>query len=77
MFAECEVRAAPLIGKFHGAGQGGWPTIKYFNKETGAKGGRYPRVQQGRMCDELGDMKNMAAYIEAKSGATAAADAEL
>lgn len=45
-------------------GSGGWPTILYFNKETGIEGGRYEKITDGAMCDELGDIDHLSAYIE-------------
>jgi hypothetical protein len=44
----------------HNPGAGGWPTIKYFNKETGYEGGTYVKKDAGAaMCDELGNVDNM------------------
>ena len=48
----------------HAGGAGGWPTIRYFNKETGIEGGTYQKVTNDAMCTELGDMDNMVAYVE-------------
>ena len=39
----------------HNPGAGGWPTIKYFNKETGYEGATYNKKTDKSMCDELGD----------------------
>jgi len=38
-------------------GAGGWPTIMYFNKETGYEGGAYKQVTSEAMCTELGPGK--------------------
>jgi len=35
-------------------GAGGWPTIRYYNKATGAKGGDYVKKTQMAICSELG-----------------------
>lgn len=35
-------------------GAGGWPTIRYFNKQTGYEGGDYKKVTSEAMCTELG-----------------------
>lgn len=51
-------------------GAGGWPTIRYFNKETGYKGAPYKQKTSDAMCDELGDDSNMQAYVE-EAGHTA------
>ena len=46
-------------------GAGGWPTIRYFNKQTGPQGGNYQKLHDGMsMCDELGDVDRMVDYIE-------------
>ena len=48
----------------HNPGAGGWPTIKYFNKETGYAGGAYIKKDAGAaMCDELGKVDNMEEYV--------------
>jgi len=48
----------------HNPGAGGWPTIKYFNKQTGYEGAAYKQKTQKSMCDELGQIDAMKAYIE-------------
>ena len=45
--------AGNIPGKF-GAGQGGWPTVRYFNAETGYDGAPYKQKTSKSMCDELG-----------------------
>jgi len=45
-------------------GAGGWPTIRYFNKETGYGGAAYVKKTSEAMCTELGNEDNMQAYIE-------------
>lgn len=35
-------------------GQGGWPTIRYYNKKTGKDGADYIKKTKSSMCDELG-----------------------
>jgi len=56
------------IREIHGEGQspgaGGWPTVRYFNKDTGYGGAPYPKKTQKKMCDELGDEDYMQAYVE-------------
>lgn len=44
-------------------GQGGWPTIRYFNKETGIEGGSYVKKTSLPICQELGDIETMKAYV--------------
>jgi len=48
----------------HNPGAGGWPTIRYFNKETGYGGNAYQKKTDKSMCDELGDDTYMKAYVE-------------
>jgi len=48
----------------HNPGAGGWPTIRYFNKKTGIEGASYVQKTQKSMCDELGDISFMQAYVE-------------
>ena len=35
-------------------GQGGWPTIRFYNKETGVEGKSYVQKTSMAMCSELG-----------------------
>jgi len=37
-----------------GAGGGGWPTLRIYNKETGYAGKAYEKKTSEAMCDELG-----------------------
>jgi hypothetical protein len=46
------------------AGAGGWPTVRYFNAETGYKGAPYKKKTSGSMCDELGNNQYMREYVE-------------
>lgn len=48
----------------HNPGEGGWPTIKYFNNETGYDGKPYKQKTNDAMCDELGNDLYMQAYVE-------------
>jgi len=48
-----------------GWGKGGWPTIRYFNKETGYDGQPYSKKTSDAMCTELGPKHDhMNVYIE-------------
>lgn len=58
----------------HNPGAGGWPTIKYFNKETGYEGKPYVQKTSDAMCTELGNDKYMTDYIE-EAGNTYLCDA--
>mmetsp|Transcript_108105 Transcript_108105/g.187613 ORF Transcript_108105/g.187613 Transcript_108105/m.187613 type:complete len:155 (+) Transcript_108105:267-731(+) len=58
------------FGRHQGAGNGGWPTIRYFNKQTGYGGKGYTQKTDEQVCDELGDETRMQQYVEEKSGAS-------
>eukprot|EP00934_Nitzschia_sp_Nitz4_P003408 Nitzschia sp. Nitz4//scaffold178_size73299//55943//56736//NITZ4_005715-RA/size73299-processed-gene-0.34-mRNA-1//-1//CDS//3329539170//3398//frame0 len=45
-------------------GTGGWPTIRYFNQETGINGAAYEKVTDLPMCSELGEINRMIDYVE-------------
>jgi len=70
-FADVNLRDCPIRGPPHNPGQGGWPTIRYFNRETGYEGGTYTKVTSKSMCDELGNVDNLKNYVELASGAGA------
>lgn len=50
--SENQVRT--IHGVDQGAGAGGWPTVRHFNKETGYGGKAYEQKTGDAMCDELG-----------------------
>merc|ERR1712232_243792 len=50
--SENQVRT--IHGVDQGAGAGGWPTVRHFNKETGYGGKAYEKKTGDAMCDELG-----------------------
>lgn len=58
-----------INGEDMGAGAGGWPTIRYFNKETGYGGKPYVQKTSTAMCDELGPKNEyMQQYVEEAGG---------
>jgi len=61
--SEEAVRGAP-----HNPGQGGWPTVRYFNKKTGMDGGNYEKKTDKSICDELGDDEFMTTYVDDYGG---------
>ena len=61
--SEDQIRDSPN-GDSYSPGAGGWPTIRFFNKETGIAGGEYEKKTEKSMCDELGDESMMEAYVE-------------
>lgn len=54
-FAEVNCRESRELMQKHQAGQGGWPTLKYFNKDTGLAGAKYQQQTDKRVCDEMKD----------------------
>lgn len=62
-----QVRTGPDGGDLS-PGAGGWPTVRYFNKETGYDGKPYAKKTDKAMCDELGDNSYMQAYVEEMGG---------
>lgn len=69
-FADVMLSENRISGEPHNPGAGGWPTIRYFNKETGYDGANYEKVTTKAMCEELGDDTNMENYVM-KAGNTA------
>jgi len=63
-FGDVNLKEAPI--RDYGAGKGGWPTIRYFNKETGPQGAPYEKKTDQAMCDELGPKGEdyMTMYVE-------------
>ena len=55
--------AEDQVGGPYQAGAGGWPTVRYFNKDTGLSGSPYQKKTSGAMCEELGQDKFMNGYI--------------
>jgi len=67
-FADINLSEAPIRDSKYSPGAGGWPTIRYFNKETGKDGAPYDKKTDKAMCDELGDYDMMVDYIEEAAG---------
>jgi hypothetical protein len=67
------LREESISGPPHNPGSGGWPTIRYFNKETGPEGGSYTQKTDGPICQELGNVDNMRAYVEEYGGPSCSA----
>ena len=68
MFGDINLSEDRIVGD-HKPGAGGWPTMKYFNKETGYEGANYVKKTNKAICDELGNEDNMEAYIKEVSSA--------
>jgi hypothetical protein len=65
VFGDVNLSENSISGEPHNPGAGGWPTIRYFNKETGISGANYMKKTDMSMCDELGpDEPYMEAYVE-------------
>lgn len=67
-FGDVNLSEEAIRGPPHNPGAGGWPTIRYFNKETGVDGGTYDKVTDKAMCEELGNDELMTAYVEEYGG---------
>jgi len=63
-FGDVNLKEQPI--RDYGAGKGGWPTIRYFNAETGPEGAPYEKKTDAAMCDELGPKGEdfMTLYVE-------------
>lgn len=49
-----DVAVGERIDGPHNPGSGGWPTIRYFNKETGVAGEKYTKVYvRARITDHI------------------------
>merc|ERR1712232_274979 len=65
--SENQVRT--IHGTDQGAGAGGWPTVRHFNKATGYGGKAYEKKTSSAMCDELGPKETyMLQHIEEAGG---------
>ena len=55
---------------------GGWPTIRYYNKKTGEKGGDFVPKTNKPVCTELGPEggDNLLRFIEEASSVTVKTD---
>eukprot|EP01047_Picozoa_sp_COSAG01_P023849 COSAG01_NODE_1453_length_10258_cov_38.080126_5_plen_191_part_00 len=57
------IETGPL-GSSMELGEAGWPTIRYFNKQTGLDGKPYMQREPGKpICEELGDEATMEQYV--------------
>ena len=68
-------RVKSIHGNAIAAGQGGWPYMRYFNKETGYVGAQYEKKTSDRICVELSkdNFKYMREYVQDHSTATGTA----
>jgi len=67
-FAEVNCRESKELMQKHKAGQGGWPTLKFFNKETGLEGKNYVQKTDQRVCEEMKDPKMVARWVNEIGG---------
>lgn len=68
-FADINLSDAPIRGVYN-PGAGGWPTVRYFNRETGKDGAPYQKKTSKSMCDELGNDDYMTQYVEEAGNAS-------
>ncbi len=76
LFAEVECRAAPALCAAHGAGAGGWPTIKAFSAAA-PDGAPFPREMGGMVCEEMRADGRLPRYVAQTLAAARAAAGEL
>ena len=72
-FGDANLRDAGQLSPVYQAGAGGWPTVRYFNKDTGVDGKPYTKKTGDAMCTELGNDKYMNEYI-LEAGSTSLCD---
>lgn len=65
-----EERLSKIHGRDVAAGDGGWPTILFFNLGTGYGGQRYKQKTDDEVCEELGKEEIMQQYVQEKSGSS-------
>ena len=64
-FADINLSQVPTLrGDPYYPGQGGWPTIRYFNTATGKQGAPYEKKTNLPVCQELGDVTTMTQFVE-------------
>lgn len=73
-FGDINLSKNPIRGN-HNPGAGGWPTIRYFNKDTGYEGKAYVKKTDKAMCKELGEESTMQAFVE-EAGSTSLCSAK-
>jgi len=64
VFGDVNLSEQRISGPPHNPGQGGWPTIRYFNSTTGLDGGAYVQLEEVAICEELGKEEAMMGFIE-------------
>mmetsp|Transcript_18017 Transcript_18017/g.27917 ORF Transcript_18017/g.27917 Transcript_18017/m.27917 type:complete len:86 (+) Transcript_18017:270-527(+) len=64
VMAEVNCREERGLMSKHQAGQGGWPTLKYYNNETGVAGAKYQQKTQQRVCEEMKVPEAVATWIK-------------
>jgi len=59
-----------IHGKSQNPGSGGWPTVRYFNTQTGYGGEAYVQKTKEAMCDELGPKNEYMQQLVEEHGGT-------
>jgi hypothetical protein len=76
LFAEVECRANQALCGEHGAGAGGWPTVKAFSAAH-PEGAPFPRKLPGLVCEELRTAGRLPDYIAETVAGSAGATKDL
>jgi hypothetical protein len=54
VFGDVNLQESKINDPKYGVGAGGWPTVRFFNADTGYDGKAYEQKTKKSMCDELG-----------------------
>lgn len=76
-FGDVNLEEVDIRGPPHNPGRQGWPTIRYFNKETGISGADYVKKTNKPICKELGTTEAMTAYVVEKGNTSNSLEQEL
>ncbi len=64
MFGDVNLSKSRPTSKNAGTpGQGGWPTLRHYTKETGIQGAQYTQKTEKAVCDEMKEDNYMETYV--------------
>ena len=63
-----------IHGTNQNPGAGGWPTLRFFNTDTGYGGEKYVQKTQKRICEEMKEPAMMKAWVEEHTGPSCSID---